>query len=74
MVMQLLQKLKNIFELENTGLVVKTYEIIITSVDSGIIEFCQDTISLDGLKKSMPNQKTLSGIYERIFQDEFEEA
>jgi phosphatidylinositol 4-kinase len=43
-------------------------------VDSGIIEFCQDTISIDGLKKLMPNSKSLFNIYKKIFDDEFEEA
>lgn len=46
---------------------------MVTSEDSGIIEFCNDTHSLDYLKKKMPN-KSLREIYELIFQDKFEEA
>ena len=72
--MQFLQKLKSIFEKEGVGLFVQTYEIIITSIDSGIIEFCQNTVSLDGLKKMFPHSRSLVSIYEQIFSEEFEEA
>lgn len=45
MVMQLLEEAKII--LESCGLFIKTYEIMVTSEDSGILEFCTDTVSLD---------------------------
>ncbi|CAD8099814.1 unnamed protein product [Paramecium sonneborni] len=71
MMMQIIKVSEDI--LSQVGLYVKSYEIIITSVDSGILEFCNDTMSLDQLKKSMP-QMTLREIFNSIFGDNFEEA
>lgn len=73
-VMQMLRKMQHIFDLHQTGLFLKTYEIIITSNDSGILEFCQDTTSLDQVKKTFTNVKGLHNIYKELFGDEFEEA
>lgn len=61
--MQLIQKVKNIFESEGTGLWMQSYEIIITSSSSGILEFCNDTTSIDAMKKKMPDKKSLREIY-----------
>lgn len=44
-----------------------------TSVDSGILEFCVETMSVDALKKRMIHVKGLRKIYEEVFPD-FEEA
>lgn len=41
---------------------VRPYDIIVTSADSGILEFCNDTMSLDALKRCMPNM-TLTSIF-----------
>ncbi|CAD8177192.1 unnamed protein product [Paramecium octaurelia] len=71
MMMQIIKVSEDI--LTQVGLYVKSYDIIITSVDSGILEFCNDTMSMDQLKKSMPSM-TLRDIYNSIFGDNFEEA
>jgi phosphatidylinositol 4-kinase len=59
--------------LKPVGLFIQSYDIIITSVDSGILEFCNDTISMDQLKKCLPGQ-TLQQIYRNLFGDNYEEA
>jgi phosphatidylinositol 4-kinase len=45
----------------------------VTSVDSGIIEFCVETMSIDALKKRMIHLKGLKAIYDELYPD-FEEA
>lgn len=47
---------------------------MVTSVDSGILEFCVETMSIDALKKRMIHLKSLNQIYREIFSDSFEEA
>lgn len=71
MMMQIIKVSEDI--LTQVGLYVKSYDIIITSVDSGILEFCNDTLSMDQLKKTMPSMN-LREIYNSIFGDNFEEA
>lgn len=55
--MQILNKIKDIWEKEKLPLYLKPYEIIITSPSSGIIEFIPNTISIDSLKGKWPNIK-----------------
>jgi len=43
--------MEKIWREATTGLWVRPYEIIVTSDDSGIIEFLPNTQSIDGLKK-----------------------
>jgi phosphatidylinositol 4-kinase len=62
------------FSEERTGLYLNVYEIIVTSVSSGLIEFCVETTSIDALKKKMKHLKGLRAIYNEIFCDSFEEA
>lgn len=49
--MQLMEKMQEYFNEDNLSLKLRTYEIIIISADSGIIEFVQNSISVDALKK-----------------------
>lgn len=72
--MKLFKMCQKIFENEGTNLYMRTYDIIVTSKDSGILEFCTETISVDGLKKKFSHLKGLNLIYKEIFQDYFEEA
>lgn len=67
--MQLIKKLDSIFKKQNIFL--RPYEIIVTSPDSGFIEFIPDTISIDQLKKKY--NKSLREIYKILFE-EFEES
>ena len=52
------------FKERGTDLFLQTYDIIVSSVSSGFLEFCVETISLDALKKKM---KPLTGLRE-IYQ------
>jgi phosphatidylinositol 4-kinase len=71
--MQLIRRFQDIFSEASLSLTLRPYEIIVTSNNSGIIEFIPDSISIDALKKTYPN-KTLRVIYEEIFGEHFEEA
>ncbi len=52
--MQIINKMKDLFDEHEVGIYLKPYEIIVTSANSGILEFCSDTLSIDGLKKKLP--------------------
>ena len=71
--MQIIRKFKEIFEKEGASLYVRPYEIIVTSPDSGILEFVMDSISIDGLKKKYKGMNMVS-IFKLIFGYSFEEA
>ena len=51
-----------------------SYEILITSSSSGLIEYIPNTISLDFLKKSIPQDWNLNLFYRKFFNENFEEA
>ncbi len=86
--MQVMQKLKNIFDNAGINLWIRIYDIIVISANSGIIgkpllplkiliillEFIPDTISLDGLKKNVKNYTSLFDFYNNTFDYDFEEA
>lgn len=74
MTMQIIRKMNQAFEDKGLSLSVKAYEIIVVSSSSGLLEFCADTISIDGLKKKYPACKSLVQIYKEIFQQDYEEA
>ena len=50
---QLINEFYQIFQLENTGLWLNTYEIISTGNDSGLVEMVNDSLSLDVLKQKL---------------------
>ena len=52
MTMQLIKKNDELFKKENIPLKLHPYEIIVTSNSGGLIEFINDTISFDALKKN----------------------
>ena len=61
--MQLMRRLKQIFEDVGIPLYLRPYDIIVTSNNSGFIEYIPDTISIDQLKKKLPNGWTLKTFY-----------
>lgn len=64
-----------IFKDAELNLCLRPYSIVVTSANSGIIEYIPNTMSIDGLKKKFGNgTKTLLIIYKEIFNDQFEEA
>ena len=70
--MQLIKIMSNIFKKENIPIQLRTYEIIITSRTSGLIEFMPDSISIDGLKKK--TNTDLNTFYRNFFHNHFKEA
>ena len=73
--MQLIKFFDKIFKEENLPLNIHPYEILITSSSSGLLEFLQNTCSIDGIKKKMAtSSKNLCLFYKKYFKDNFEEA
>ena len=71
--MKIINKFNTIFQQNGVQLYLRPYEIIVTSPNSGFLEFCTNTISLDGLKKKSQS-KSLYHFYKKTFGDDFEEA
>lgn len=57
MAMQVIQKLESIFKASGLNLFLKPYEIIVTSENSGLLEFVPNTISMDAMKKYLKCNK-----------------
>ena len=75
MTMQLIKKYDELFKKENIPLKLHPYEIIVTSNSGGLIEFINDTISFDALKKKLlENNLTFTEFFEQYFGDDFEEG
>ena len=73
--MQLIKFFDKIFKKENIQLKLHPYEILITSSSSGLLEFLQNTCSIDGIKKKMViDSKSLYLFYKKYFKENFEEA
>mmetsp|Transcript_32225 Transcript_32225/g.23320 ORF Transcript_32225/g.23320 Transcript_32225/m.23320 type:complete len:125 (-) Transcript_32225:451-825(-) len=79
--MQLMKRLKEVFKQAGLSIFLKPYEIFITSSNSAMIEFINDSISLDALKQKMKeNQQNLEqkyclkAFYHSYFNSNFEEA
>ena len=51
--MQLIKRLQQIFKKNSNKLYFRPYEILVTSSNSGMIEFLPDTLSIHALKKKM---------------------
>ena len=71
--LQLINLFKKIFDSESTGIKIISYEMHLTSAESGWIDFLPDTISIDSLKKKHKGE-SLRNIYQKMFVDRFEEA
>ena len=71
--MQLLKCFSDIFKKAEIPLKLKTYEIIITSSNSGLIEFIPNTLSIDAIKKKI-NGIDLNFFFRSFFNENFEEA
>ena len=71
--MQLLKCFSDIFKKAEIPLKLKTYEIIITSSNSGLIEFIPNTLSIDAIKKKI-NGIDLNIFFRSFFNENFEEA
>jgi len=51
MAMQLMKRMQAIFKECGLAVYLRPYDIIVTSCNTGLIEFITDTISIDQLKK-----------------------
>jgi len=71
--MQIMKKFTSIWKEAGLGLKVRTYDILVTSEDSGIIEFVSDSYSIDGLKKKYPGKPLLT-FFKETYGHDFEEA
>ena len=69
-------KLIKIFEdtFAKIGIYVKSYEILITSPTSGLIEFLDNTCSIDGIIKRLPKNWTLNTFFRNFFSKDFQRA
>ena len=73
--MQLIKFFDKIFKKENSKLKLHPYEILITSSSSGLLEFLNNTSSIDGIKKKMVTEsKSLYLFYKKYFKENFEDA
>ena len=70
--MQLIKMMQKIFTKAKLNLYLRTYEIIITSRTSGLIEFITDSISIDSLKRKTGTD--LNTFYRNFFLHHFKEA
>jgi len=68
-VMQLIHFYKSVFAKAMLPIWLKTYRILSTSKDTGLLEFLTDTISIDGLKKnpSFPEEGGLRTYFEMVY-------
>ena len=72
--LQLIRKIDIIFKKAELNLKLYPYEILVTSPTSGLIEFLPNTISIDSLKKIIPNDWNLNIFYRSFYSNNFEEA
>lgn len=70
--MQLIKIFDNIFK--KLDIYVSTYEILITSSDSGLIEFVPNTNSVDGILKAIPGYWNLNKFFRNFFHLNFKQA
>ena len=71
--MQLIVRLDQIFKENDLNLKLKPYEIIVTSNSSGFLECVKNTISIDGLKKKLPEGWKLPDFFKKYFYNNLKE-
>jgi phosphatidylinositol 4-kinase B len=71
---QLIVLFKKVFDDASLPLWLKPYEVIVTGSESGLIEFVNDTVSVDSVKKQFPAGSSLSFIFESVFSDQIQTA
>ena len=64
--LQLIKKFEEIFK--NVNIFVKSYEVIITSQTSGLIEFLNNSNSIDGILKNIPKEWDLNNFFRAFFR------
>lgn len=71
---QLISKISSVFKSSGIPLKLHPYEILITSSNSGLIEYIPNTISIDSLKKGLPNGFSLNDFFRLHFKETFDDA
>ena len=66
--------MQKIFKREYCSIYLRPYDIIITSTNSGIIEYIPNTLSIDALKKKVPGYTNLHDFYHNTFKKDFDHA
>lgn len=74
MAMQLITKIRQIWEGSFLSLYLRTYDIRVISDYTGMIEFIPDTLSIHSIKKNYPNFKSLLSFFKENWGPSFEEA
>ena len=72
--LQLIKKFDMIFKSAKIPIHLFPYEIIVTSENSGIIEFIPDTLSIDQIKKKLSPKKNLNDFFREFFKENLETA
>mmetsp|Transcript_16839 Transcript_16839/g.28541 ORF Transcript_16839/g.28541 Transcript_16839/m.28541 type:complete len:125 (+) Transcript_16839:214-588(+) len=66
-----MKRMQQIFA-DEIPIFLRPYEIFVTSSNSGQLEFVQDTVSIDYLKKKFPSKEwNLATFYQKYFKDDF---
>lgn len=66
---QLLQEFQLIFQKAKLNLWLRPFQVVVTSSDSGLIEYVKNTVSIDYLKKKF-HHKLLHVIFREAFEDD----
>ena len=72
--LQLIKKFDYIFKENDLNLHLYPYEILVIGSSFGLIEFLQNTISIDYLKKILPPKWDLNIFFRKFYNNNFEEA
>lgn len=74
MIMQLIKLFYKIFKQKNLPLKLTPYDIVITSPNSGLIEYIPNSVSIDTLKRKILSTMDLNDFFRNYFCNNFEEA
>ena len=70
--MQIMRLFADLFKSEGADLILKPYDIVVTSHNSGFLEFVADSFSIDQLKKDLGSD--LDVIFRNLFKNRLKEA
>jgi phosphatidylinositol 4-kinase len=70
--MQIMRLFSNSFLEAKVDLILKPYDIVVTSKDSGFLEFVADSFSIDQLKKDLGSD--LNVIFRNLFKNNLRKA
>lgn len=71
-IMQIMRLFADLFASENSNLILKPYDIVVTSKDSGFLEFVADSFSIDQVKKDLDSD--LNKNFRELFKSNLRRA